>query len=98
MRSKVSRPAEPSTLTALGRGRLVFSSGVACDVSLIELTDDRGGEYTWFHTVSGGGPIGDVLDWVFRRPGPQTPSQIRVYANPDRAHAAVAEFADPDRR
>lgn len=54
--------------------------------------DDRGGEYEWFHTVSGGGPIGDVLDWVFHRPGPEVPAQIRVFVAADRTHAAVAEF------
>lgn len=97
----------------------MFGSGVACDVSLFELTDeylivrarvvegasaravlmetplavdDRGGEYAWFHTVSGGGPIGDVLDWVFRRPGPEVPAQIQVFADAGRSHAAVAEF------
>ncbi|WP_308798430.1 hypothetical protein [Agromyces silvae] len=84
---------------------MTFASGVQCDVSLFELTDEllvvrgriirgersrallnetpravdeRGGEYTWFHTVSGGGPIGNVIDWVFRRPGTQAPRSIRV--------------------
>jgi hypothetical protein len=119
------RPAGIAPRTALGRGRLTFSSGVECDVSLVELTDEhlivrarvvagaavrdvlretpravdeRGGEYTWFHTVSGGGPIGNVIDWVFRRPGTEPPRSIRVYAADDPSRAVVAELeASPPR-
>lgn len=41
--------------------------------------DGDGREYRWFHSVSGGGPVGEIVDWVFTRPGHDDPTVVTVF-------------------